>query len=148
MLRAAGLPRDLRKLLSYSIYDRFDFEIPVGENGDLFDRYKVRMLEMEQSVRIVRQALESMPDEGSIRGQAPRVLRLPEGEAYSRTESPRGDLCMYLVGSGDASAYRVKIRSPAFVAAGALEALLPGAYIADAVLIVGSTDVVMGEVDR
>ncbi len=148
MLRATGIARDLRRLLSYSIYDRFDFDIPVGENGDLFDRYKVRMLEMEQSVRIVRQALKGMPDEGPFQGKVPRILRLPEGDAYSRTESPRGDLCIYLVGSGATKAYRVKIRSPAFVAASALEALLPGAYLADAVLIIGSTDVVMGEVDR
>ena len=147
-LRSTGLKRDLRRLVPYSVYEGMDFEIPIGSTGDVFERYLMRLLEMRQSVRIVRHALAQTPDEGSHRGEIPRVLRLPQGEAYARTESPRGDLCIFLVGTGEAVAHRVKIRAPAFTHAGALEALLPGYYVADCVLIIGSMDIVLGEIDR
>ena len=147
-LRATGLARDLRKLAPYSIYDRFKFEVPVGAAGDVHDRYLMRLLEMRESMRIIEQALEGMPTKGEYRGEIPRRLRYPVGEAYSRTESPRGELGIYIVGTGQNTAHRVKIRAPAFVHAGAMEQLLKGAYFADAVLIFASVDIVLGEADR
>ena len=147
-LRATGLARDLRRLAPYSIYDRFDFEVPVGTVGDVHDRYMMRLLEMRESLRIIEQALEGMPAGGEYRGEIPRRLRYPVGEAYSRTESPRGELGIYMVGNGQNTAHRVKIRAPAFVHVSAMEELLKGAYIADAVLIFASVDVVLGEADR
>lgn len=146
-LRATGLARDLRRLAPYSIYDRFEFEVPVGTVGDVHDRYMMRLLEMRESLRIIEQALEGMPD-GEYRGEIPRRLRYPVGEAYSRTESPRGELGIYIVGNGQNTAHRVKIRAPAFVHVSAMEELLKGTYIADAVLIFASMDIVLGEADR
>jgi NADH-quinone oxidoreductase subunit D len=147
-LRATGLARDLRRLAPYSIYDSFDFDIPVGSVGDVHDRYMMRLLEMRQSVRIIQQALEGMPADGDYRGVVPRRLRYPVGESYSRTESPRGELGIYIVGTGENTAHRVKIRAPAFVHVGAMEAMLKGVYFADAVLIFASVDIVLGEADR
>ena len=148
VLRATGIERDLRKLLGYSIYDKFDFEVPVGTVGDVYDRYLMRVLEMRQSIRIIEQALEGMPTQGEFIGEVPRQLRFPEGEAYSRTESPRGELGIYLVGTGQNTPYRLKIRAPAFVHAGAMEQMLVGGYIPDAVVIFASVDIVLGEADR
>ena len=148
MLRATGLAHDIRRVAPYSRYDEFEFEIPVGTIGDAYDRFMVRMREMRESIKIVEQALEAMPSEGEHCGELPRVLRLPDGEVYVRTESPRGELGVFLKGDGKANAYRVKLRAPSFSHAAALEALLEGAWIADAVIIGGSTDLVMGEVDR
>ncbi len=148
VLRATGIERDLRKLLGYSIYDKFDFEVPVGTVGDVYERYLMRVLEMRQSIRIIEQALEGMPATGEFLGEVPRRLRFPEGEAYSRTESPRGELGIYLVGNGQNTPYRLKIRAPAFVHAGAMEQMLVGGYIPDAVVIFASVDIVLGEADR
>jgi NADH-quinone oxidoreductase subunit D len=147
-LRATGIERDLRKLLGYSIYDKFDFEVPVGTVGDVYERYLMRVLEMRQSIRIIEQALEGMPATGEFVGEVPRRLRFPAGEVYSRTESPRGELGIYLVGNGQNTPYRLKIRAPAFVHAGAMEQMLVDAYIPDAVVIFGSVDIVLGEADR
>lgn len=148
VLRATGIERDLRRMLSYSIYDRFEFEIPVGNSGDVFDRYLMRLLEMRQSLRIIEQALQGMPAQGEFQGEVPRRLRFPEGEAYSRTESPRGELGIFLVGNGQNTPYRLKIRAPAFVHTSAMEQMLVDTYIADAVVNFASVDVVLGEADR
>ncbi|MDI6858158.1 MAG: NADH-quinone oxidoreductase subunit D [Dehalococcoidia bacterium] len=149
MLRAAGVPVDLRREEPYSIYDRFDFDIPIGTRGDSYDRYLVRMEEMRQSLRIVEQALEQMPDDGPIMPEKmPRRLRLPPGEVYMRTENPRGEYGIYLVSKGGEQPYRLKIRSSCFCNLTSLRQMVIGHYVADAVVILGSFDIVLGEVDR
>jgi len=148
MLRACGLPFDLRRAEPYSIYDRFQFDIPTGTRGDVYDRYLVRMEEMRQSVRIVEQALEEMPDGAIMPEKAPRRLRLPPGEVYMRTENPRGEYGIYLVSKGGEKPYRLKIRSSCLSNLTALKQMVVGHYVADAVVILGSVDIVLGEVDR
>ena len=149
VLRATGIPYDIRVVEPYSVYDRFEFDIPVGSNGDSWDRYAIRVEEIRQSLRIVRQALEQMPSGGPIMAAGVRRLpRPPKGEAYMRTESPRGDYGVYLVSDGTNKPYRVKVRTPSFVNLQALRYLLRDAYLADAIIILGSLDIVLGEVDR
>jgi len=148
MLRACGLPFDLRRAEPYSIYDRFQFDIPTGTRGDVYDRYLVRMEEMRQSVRIVEQAIEEMPDGPIMPEKAPRRLRLPPGEVYMRTENPRGEYGIYLVSKGGEKPYRLKIRSSCLSNLTALKQMVVGHYVADAVVILGSVDIVLGEVDR
>ncbi|HUS82777.1 MAG TPA: NADH-quinone oxidoreductase subunit D [Dehalococcoidia bacterium] len=148
MLRACGLPFDLRRAEPYSIYDRFEFDIPTGTTGDVYDRYLVRMEEMRQSVRIVEQAIEQMPDGPIMPEKAPRRLRLPPGEVYMRTENPRGEYGIYLVSKGGEKPYRLKIRSSCLSNLTALKQMIVGQYVADAVVILGSVDIVLGEVDR
>jgi NADH-quinone oxidoreductase subunit D len=149
VLRACGLKVDLRREEPYSIYDRFDFEIPTGEHGDCFDRYLVRLEEMRQSVRIVEQAIEQMPDSGPILpAKVPRRLRCPPGEVYMPAENPRGEYGIYLVSKGGDRPYRLKIRSPSYCNLMALKEMTVGHYVADAVVILGSIDIVLSEVDR
>jgi NADH-quinone oxidoreductase subunit D len=148
MLRACGLPVDLRREEPYSIYDRFDFDIPTGTRGDVYDRYLVRMEEMRQSVRIVEQAIQQMPEGPIMPEKAPRRLRLPPGEVYMRTENPRGEYGVFLVSKGGERPYRLKIRSACLSNLSALKAMVVGHYVADAVVILGSVDIVLGEVDR
>ena len=148
MLRACGLAVDLRREEPYSIYDRFDFDIPTGTRGDVYDRYLVRMEEMRQSVRIVEQAIEQMPEGPIMPEKAPRRLRLPPGEVYMRTENPRGEYGVYLVSKGGERPYRLKIRSSCLSNLSALKEMVVGHYVADAVVILGSVDIVLGEVDR
>ena len=149
MLRASGVPFDLRVDEPYSIYDRFDWEIPLGERGDVYDRYLVRLEEMLQSLRIVRQALEQMPTSGPIMAEGlPARLRPPPGEIYQRQEGPRGEYGIYMVSDGTDKPWRMKVRSPCFHNLGALKHMTLGSYIADAVIILGSVDIVLGEVDR
>jgi NADH-quinone oxidoreductase subunit D len=153
VLRGSGVEWDLRKNDPYSIYDRFDFEIPVGKGevgtlGDCWDRYIVRVREMEQSLRIIEQALDGMPDEGDVKEGIPKRIRPKEGEIYARTETPRGELGYYIISDKGASPYRVKARAPSFVHLSMLPAISKGALIADMVAIVGSIDIVLGEVDR
>jgi NADH:ubiquinone oxidoreductase subunit D len=148
MLRATGLAHDLRRAEPYSIYDRFEFDIPTGIQGDVYDRYLVRLEEMRQSVRIVEQALEGMP-EGPIMAEGlKRTLRLPEGEVYMRNETPRGEYGIYLISKGGDKPYRLKIRSPAFSNLSALRAMSIGSYVADTIVTLGSIDIVLCEVDR
>ncbi|MBI1886086.1 MAG: NADH-quinone oxidoreductase subunit D [Chloroflexi bacterium] len=149
MLRACGVKHDLRRAEPYSIYDRFDFQIPTGTNGDVFDRYLVRLEEMRQSALIVEQALAQIPKDGPtmVEGMK-RILRLPPGEIYMRTETPRGEYGIYLVSKGGDKPYRLKIRSPAFSNLSALKAMSAGNYVADAIIILGSIDIVLCEVDR
>ena len=146
-LRGSGARFDIRKAEPYSGYDKYDFDIPAGENGDVYDRYLVRMQEMRQSLRIVEQAAESLPA-GDIQAQVPRVLKLPEGELYYRNEGTKGEIGFYIISNGEKYPYRMKIRTPSFSHLSALDFVLKGAYIADAIVILGSFDTVMGSVDR
>ncbi len=146
-LRASGVIEDVRVTDPYSIYSRFDFGIPVGSNGDCWDRYYVRVEEMRESIKIVEQAISDIPN-GDISAKVRRIIRPPVGEVFVRTESPRGDLGVFLVSDGSDKPYRVKVRPPSFANLQALEYMLKETYIADAVLVLGSIDIIMGEVDR
>ncbi len=153
MLRGSGVKWDLRRNDPYSIYDRFEFDIPVGKGevgtvGDCWDRYIVRVREMEESLKIIEQALDQMPDEGDVKEAVPKRVRPAEGEVYVRTETPRGELGYYIISDKSASPFRVKARAPSFVNLSILPAISKGALIADLVAIVGSIDIVLGEVDR
>ncbi len=148
LLRSAGVNYDIRKADPYSVYDDIDFRVPMGQHGDCYDRYMVRMLEIEQSISIVAQALDKLPD-GPVMGRVPRILRPPAGDVYVHGENPRGDLGVYLVSSGGTvSPWRLKIRGPSFCNLMALPAMIRGSYLADATVILGSMDIVLGEVDR
>jgi len=147
MLRAAGVKWDVRKAQPYSGYEKYDFEIPVRQNGDTYDRYIVRMQEMRQSVRIVRQAVADLPA-GPIMAKVGKVIKPPVGEAYVSIEAPKGELGYYVVSDGSTQPYRVRIRPPSFVNLQALDRMCRGALVADVVAIIGTTDIVLGEVDR
>ncbi len=147
VLRASGVPYDIRRADPYSIYDRFDFDVAVRYHGDLFDRYLIRMDEVRQSIRILQQAVKDIPD-GPVLTKNPYNIRVPEGESYSRVESPKGELGFYIVSDGTANPYRYHVRSPGFVNLTALEKMCVGQKIADVVVILGSIDIVLGEVDR
>ncbi len=147
MLRAAGVKWDLRKAQPYSGYEQYDFEIPVRENGDTFDRYMIRMQEMRQSVRILRQAVANLPS-GPIMAKVPKVIKPAVGEAYVSIEAPKGELGYYIVSDGTNTPYRVRVRPPSFVNLQSLEKMSKGALIADVVAIIGTIDIVLGEVDR
>ena len=148
MLRATGLKHDLRRAEPYSIYDRFDFDIPTGTQGDVYDRYLVRLEEMRQSVRIVEQALAQLPQGPIMVEGMKRILRVPPGEVYLRNEGPRGEYGIYLVSKGGEKPYRLKVRAAAFSNLSALRNMVVGNYVADAVVILGSIDIVLCEVDR
>jgi NADH-quinone oxidoreductase subunit D len=149
MLRATGVPWDLRREEPYSVYPKLEFDIPVGTNGDCYDRYIVRLREIEQSMRIVEQCLDMIPGRGpTLAEKMPRMLRLPAGEVYVRTENPRGEYGIYLVSKGGNKPYRLKMRSPCFCNLSALREMTIGEYVADAVMILGSVDLVLCEVDR
>ena len=148
-LRASGVAEDVRISEPYGIYDRFDFGIPVGTYGDCWDRYYVRVEEMRQSMRIIEQAMALM-EAGPIMASDRRIARPrpPKGEVDVRTESPRGDFAVFLVSDGSDKPYRVKVRAPSFANLQAFQHLLRDAYVADAVVILGSIDIILGEVDR
>lgn len=147
LLRAAGVKWDLRKAQPYSGYEQYDFEIPTGKQGDTFDRYVVRMAEMRQSTRIIQQALDRIPD-GPIMAKVPKVIKPPVGEVYVSVESPKGELGFFVVSDGSLQPYRVRIRPPSFVNLQGLDKMTRGALMADVVAIVGTIDIVLGEVDR
>ena len=146
-LRATGVQWDLRKADPYEVYDRLEFDIPIGATGDTFDRYLVRILEMRESLKIIRQCVEQIP-EGAVRTETPFFVRPPIGDAYAAVESPKGELGFYLVSDGGISPYRCKIRSPSFINLTVLKDMLVGWKLGDLIIIFGSVDVVMGEVDR
>jgi NADH-quinone oxidoreductase subunit D len=156
MLRGSGVKFDIRRDDPYSIYDRFDFDIPVGEGskgvlGDCWDRYIVRMREMAESCKIIRQALEMLPkaEGGFMVEKPPKMIRPPKGaEAYTRVETPRGELGFYIISDGTANPYRCKARSPCFTNLSIVPAISQGVMLADLVAIVGSVDIVLGCVDR
>lgn len=152
-LRGSGLQWDLRKDQPYSIYDRFEFDVPygkgeMGEVGDCWDRYMVRIREMEESARIVEQALDQLP-EGDVHKAVPRNVRPPkDAEAYFKSENPRGELGVYVISDGSNIPYRVRVKSPCFTAMSAFGEISRGRYVADVVAIIGSLDIVLGEIDR
>ncbi|OIQ59850.1 NADH-quinone oxidoreductase subunit 4 [Moorella thermoacetica] len=146
-LRACGLPFDLRKARPYGIYDRFEFDIPTLNNGDSYDRFVIRLLEMEQSARIIRQAMDQLP-EGPVQAKVPRVIKLPRGEVYHQIEGAKGILGFYLVSDGGSKPYRLHIHSPSFVNLGALPRISIGGTVQDFVVNIASIDIVLGEVDR
>ena len=148
VLRGSGLRWDWRKADPYDVYDRVEFDVPVGGNGDNLDRFWIRMQEMRQSLRIIDQCVEQIP-EGPVRAELPLVLRPPAGaEAYGRVESPKGELGFYLVSDGSIAPYRCKIRSPSLLNLTVTRDLLVGWKLADMIVTLGSIDINMGEVDR
>lgn len=147
MLRAAGVKWDLRKAQPYSGYEQYEFDIPTGVNGDSYDRYLVRMEEMRQSVRIIRQAVGRIPA-GPIMGKVPKVIKPPVGEVYVSIEAPKGELGYFIVSDGSTQPYRLRVRPPSFVNLQALDRMARGALVADVVVIIGTIDIVLGEVDR
>ena len=147
-LRASGVDYDVRKAAPYSVYDRFDFDVPIGLDGDCWDRYYLRVQEVYQSIRIIEQALEQLPEGDIASSLGRRLLRPPAGEVYLRAENPRGELGVYLVSDGTDRPYRVKVRPPSFCNLSALKHMLKNAWIADSVVILGALDIVLGEVDR
>ncbi len=145
-IRATGIPFDLRKVDGYSVYPQFEFEVPVGESGDNWDRFRVRFREITESARIVRQALEGLP-EGPVMAKFPKMLKPPKGEVFSRTEGTRGELGFYIVSDGTAKPYRVHIRRPSFINMQALDDMCRGYLIGDSVVAFSAIDPLMGEVD-
>jgi NADH-quinone oxidoreductase subunit D len=171
-LRGSGVNWDLRKTMPYMVYDRFDFEVPLGENGDIYDRYMVRIEEMRQSLRIIRQALDGLPP-GAYQIEDPKItlppkdkvygsmeelihhfkivcegVAAPPGEVYFAAENPKGELGFYIVGDGTSHPYRCHVRSPSLISLRALPPIVEGRLIADVVATLGSIDIVLGEVDR
>jgi NADH-quinone oxidoreductase subunit D len=147
VLRASGKRWDLRKAQPYAVYPKFDFEIPIGENGDTYDRYLVRMAEMRQSVRIIEQAVGGIP-EGPIMAKVPKIIKPPAGEIYHSIEAPKGELGYFIVSDGSTQPYRVRVRPPSFVNLQALDIMVRGQLVADVIAVIGTLDIVLGEVDR
>jgi NADH-quinone oxidoreductase subunit D len=147
MLRGSGVAWDIRKADPYDVYDRMEFEVPVGYQGDCYDRFLVRFEEMQQSIEIIRQGLDQLPG-GPEKVDIPLAPSAPPGEYYSRVESPRGELGIYAVSDGSPNPYRFHIRSPSYINLSALKQMTVGHTVADAVVILGSIDIVVGEVDR
>jgi NADH-quinone oxidoreductase subunit D len=173
MLRGSGVAYDVRKAFPYSSYDEFDFEVKTQTAGDCFARYQVRVAEIRESIKIVRQAMSKIPAEGPIRAVAPGIVppsreemktsiegliyhfkiytegfAPPPGEVYQVIESPRGELGFFVASDGSAHPYRVKVRAPSFINLQSLSKLVEGRLIADVVACIGTTDIVLGEVDR
>ena len=149
MLRASGVDYDLRKVDRYGIYDRFEFRVPLGDHGDVYDRYMIRTLEQRESLKILEKALTDIPEgpivdpKAKLRGFRPKV-----GEAYGRIEGPKGELGFYLISDGSPNPYRYRVRPPSLINLTVLEDMCLGQKIADVVVILGSIDIVLGEVDR
>jgi NADH-quinone oxidoreductase subunit D len=147
-LRASGVKRDVRKDEPYAAYEEFEFDIPVGAAGDTYDRYLVRLEELRQSTRIVRQALDGLP-EGPVMGKVPRLIKPPAGETYHANESPKGEIGFFIASDGKSlSPYRFRVRPPSFCNLQALPKLVRGHLVADVVALIGTIDIVLGEVDR
>ena len=147
VLRASGVKWDIRKAMPYAAYDQYKFEIPTGKNGDTFDRYMVRLEEMRQSRLICLQAIANIPA-GPIMARIGKVLKPPPGEVYHAIEAPKGELGYYIVSDGTTQPYRVRIRPPSFVNLEAFDKMIRGHLVADVVAIIGTLDIVLGEVDR
>src|SRR6202451_4595806 len=147
VLRASGVKWDLRKAQPYAAYSEFDFDIPVGQSGDTYDRYLVRMEEMRQSLRIIRQAVDRIP-EGPIMAKVAKVMKPPVGEVYHSIEAPKGELGYFIVSDGSTQPYRIRVRPPSFVNLQALDLMVRGALVADVIAVIGTLDIVLGEVDR
>ena len=148
MLRATSVRWDLRKADPYEVYDKLEFEVPIGATGDTFDRYLVRILEIRESIKIVQQAAREIPDGLARTPGVPFNVRPPKGDAYAAVEGPKGELGFFLVSDGGIAPYRCKIRAPSYINLTALREMLVGWKMADLITIFGSIDVIMGEVDR
>lgn len=148
VLRASGVPYDVRRADPYSIYDRFEFDIPVRYHGDIYDRYLLRLDEMRQSLRILRQVLKDIPNGPIMSGKPQYQVRVPAGESYGRVEGPKGELGFYVVSNGKPNPWRYHVRAPTFINLTSLAEMCRGQKIADVVTILGSIDIVLGEVDR
>ena len=148
MLRASGVAHDLRRARPYSVYHKFDFNIPTYTNGDTFDRFVTRLDEILQSIRIVEQAVAGLPEGPHINPKAPKILKLPAGDVYTCIESPRGELGVYLATTGDKNPYRFHLRPPSLSNLFILEELCNGMKIGDLIAILGSIDIVLGDIDR
>ena len=147
-LRGSGVSRDLRKDEPNAAYSEFDFDVPLGTHGDTYDRYLIRMDEFRESIRIIRQAVEGLP-EGPVMGKVPRLLKPPAGETYHAIESPKGELGYFLVSDGKSTnPYRFRVRPPSFCNLQGLKRLVKGHLVADVVALIGTIDIVLGEVDR
>jgi len=147
VLRASGVEWDLRKKNPYSIYDRFDFDVPTGTVGDCYDRYRVRIEEMRQSLRIIEQAIDGIPS-GPVRSEVPHLLRPPVGEVYHGIETPKGELGFYIVSDNSIAPYRCHIRPPSLINLTGLRDMIVGWKLADLIVVFGSIDITVGEVDR
>lgn len=147
-LRATGLKADVRKDEPYSVYNRLKFDIPTGVAGDVFDRYIVRLAEAWQSTLIIEQCLQQMPKGLVLNPDLPKTLRIDSGECYVRTEGTKGEYGVYGLARGGNKPYRMKLRSPSFCNLSALKKMVVGSYVADAIIILGSLDIVLGEVDK
>jgi NADH:ubiquinone oxidoreductase subunit D len=148
VLRAAGIPYDIRRAQPYGIYDRFEFDVALRHNGDLYDNYLVRVDEIRQSLRILQQAVKQMPEGPIVTGKPQYQVRVPAGEAYGRIEAPKGELGFYVVSTGKPNPWRYHVRAPSFINITGLEHMCAGKKIADFVAIFGVLDVVLGEMDR
>lgn len=149
MLRASGVNYDIRKVDKYGIYERFSFRIPLGEHGDVYDRYMIRVLEMRESLKILEKALQDIPEGPIVDPKAKlRGFRPKAGEAYGRIEAPKGELGFYLISDGSPNPYRYRVRPPSFINLTILEDMCLGHLVGDVVIILGSVDIVLGEVDR
>ncbi len=150
VLRAAGKAWDVRRALPYEVYPELQFDIPVGKNADTYDRYLVRVAEIRQSRRIVLQCLDWLEKNPGteIRGKVPRVIKPPAGEAYASVEAPKGELGFHLVASGGNKPYRLHVRPPSFINLQALPEMAQGHLVGDLVAVIGTIDIVLGEVDR
>jgi NADH-quinone oxidoreductase subunit D len=147
-LRGSGVARDIRKDEPYAAYADFEFDVPIGVFGDTYDRYLVRLEEFRQSTRIIRQALDGLPS-GPIIGKVPRLIKPPAGETYHAIESPKGEIGYFIVSDGKSNVpYRFRVRPPSFCNLQALPRLIKGHLVADVVALIGSIDIVLGEVDR
>lgn len=148
ILRASGVPYDIRRADPYSIYERFDFDVAVRYHGDIYDRYLVRLDEIRQSLRILKQALKDIPEGPVLAGKPAWQVRVPAGEAYGRVEGPKGELGFYLVSNGKPNPYRYHVRAPSFINLTSLAPMSRGGKVGDIVAVLGSIDIVLGEVDR
>ena len=146
-LRGSGVRYDVRKATPYAAYSDFNFEIPIGENGDTYDRYLVRLEEMKQSALIIEQALDGLP-EGPVMAKVPKIIKPPVGDVYHTIEAPKGELGVYLVSDGTGKPYRMRVRPASYINLQSLKKMAVGHLIADVVAIIGTLDIVLGEVDR
>ena len=147
-LRASGVKFDLRKVESYLPYDKFDFDVVVGENGDCWDRWWVRLQEIRESAKIIQQAVDGIPPSGPLQAKVPKLIKVPKGETYVRAENPKGEMGYYMVSDGGTGPYRLKIRSASFSNISMLSWILEGVLVPDIIAIMGSLDFVLGDVDR
>jgi NADH:ubiquinone oxidoreductase subunit D len=148
ILRASGVPYDIRRAVPYSIYDRLEFDVCTREHGDAFDRYIIRLDEIHQSLRILEQVVRDIPDGPVLAGKPQYQVKVPAGESYGRVEGPKGELGYYVVSNGKPNPYRYHVRAPSFINLTSLADMCRGLKVADVVVILGSIDIVLGEVDR